>query len=107
MLLLRVSQLTLLLCFLTSVPKSAAILDCSAFTRNSSNLSVAAMSWAGRLSACFEANPYDTSQPPLLSSGLPHLSIGYDYSLVYEYLISFDQGAISLMGQLTISWTDA
>lgn len=82
-----------------------ALLDCSAFTPNSTNTSLAAFSWASRLSACFAANPYDTSQPPFVASQLPYLNVAYDFSVVY--VISFHQGVIRLLGQLSMSWADA
>lgn len=96
--------LALLLSTLSFIRKCTCILDCSAFIPNSSNTSVAGTSWATRLSACFQGNPYDTSQLPILSSDLPFLSLAYDYSVVY--VISFDQSAISLLGQLTLGWVD-
>ena len=89
---------------LISVQSIAALLNCSGFTSNSSNATIAAMSWVGRLSACFAANPYDTSQPPLTTGGAPFVNVSYDYSVVY--VISFDQGTISLIGQLSLAWPD-
>ena len=83
---------------------SKAQLDCSAFNANSTNSSIVAMSWARRLSACFAANPYDTSQPPLFSTGAIFVNVSYDYSVVY--VISLEQGIVSFMGQLLAIWPD-
>lgn len=83
-------------------------LDCSAYGINSTNTTIQRMSWAARLRACFNDNPYDLTQPPLPSLNDPTASssiyISYDYAVVY--VISFDGNSISLMGQVSMQWTD-
>lgn len=77
----------------------SSILDCSSFTLT--NTTSTSTNLATLLNACFAANPYDTSQPPLSSS---YLSIAYDYSVMY--VITYEQGVISLLGQLSLTWPD-
>ena len=79
-------------------------LDCSAFGVNSTNASLQQLTWSARLHACFQANPYDITQPPLTAWTPSYVTLFYDYSVVY--VIEFDGTRISLIGQLTIQWTD-
>lgn len=91
------SALMLAICGLTR--ECTSLLNCSEFTSTKTTSS----SMASLLSSCFAANPYDTTQLPIASDS--YLSMYYDYSVVY--FVSFDQGAISLLGQLTLWWQDA
>lgn len=72
----------------------SAMLDCSTFGANASNLSAfTSQSWSARLHACFEANPYDTSQLPAPDTALP-IVLYYDFALVN--LMSFQEGSLKV-----------
>lgn len=88
-----------------AIPKGIVPLNCSAYGVNSTNTTIQQMSWPARLQACFNANAYDTTQPPLPATySESSIYMFYDYSVVY--VISFYGNSISLMGQLVMQWTD-
>ena len=83
---------------------SSKTLDCSDYV-NPSNSTIRSMSTLARLRACFNDNPYDTTQPPLPPGTTPpYIQLFYDYNMIY--LISFKENRISLVGQLAIGWID-
>ena len=83
---------------------SSQTLDCSYYV-NPSNVTIQKMSTSARLHACFNDNPYDTTQPPLPpGTAPPYIQLFYDYNVIY--LISFKENRISLVGQLGIGWID-
>ena len=83
---------------------SSQELDCSDYI-NSSNATIQSKSTLARLHACFNDNPYDTTQPPLPPGTTPqYIQLFYDYSLIY--LVSFKENRILFIGQLGIGWID-
>lgn len=79
-------------------------LNCSAYGVSSTNVSLQQMSWPARLRACFNANPYDTTQLPLPPGSASSIKISYDYSVIY--IIQFEGNLIKLVGQLAMTWVD-
>ena len=79
------------------------VLDCSLYSSDTTNATIQILGWNSRLHACFSDNPYDTFHLPL-PYGYGPLMLYYDYNMIY--LIHFAESKISLMGQLSIEWTD-
>ena len=88
----------------TSTSASSQTLDCSHYV-NPINATIQSMSTLARLHACFNDNPYDTTQPPLPPGTTPpYVELFYDYNVIY--LISFKENQLSLVGQLGVGWID-
>ena len=85
------------------------LLDCSPYAALTASSKLKYAVAEARIHQCFLANPYDTSQPPLvrLPTSTTPLPIVIYYAMFMVTLVSFESEIISFDYRLFYAWNDA